>query len=124
MGRVRGRDSHEIDGIFAPRFALQHFAPVAIGPVGGKPEPAAVIAPLVRPVVERAGHEIELPVNKCTKPVSRADLAALAASDHPPTQSAHVASRKFEQFPAGYCATRQHASASRTENSELFSYLE
>lgn len=89
IGRGHG---DKVQTVLAVAFAFQHLLPVAIGTVRGDPETACKVAAAVGIGVQRAGHEVEIAVRQGSKPVRRADLAALAPADHAPSQSCHVAS--------------------------------
>ncbi len=89
MGGVWRGDRHQINPVRAVPFAFQHFAPVAIGAVGGKPDFLAKGAACGGVMVQRPGGKGEEAVKPGGKAVGRADLAAFAAPDHTPIQLFH-----------------------------------
>jgi hypothetical protein len=89
MCRVRRGDGDKVKAVRAALFALQHLAPIAIGPIRRQPQFLPVGPPGVGPMVQRPGGKVEQPVNPCAQAMRRADLTTLAAADQAPSQLRH-----------------------------------
>ena len=88
---VRRCYGDQIDAIVAAGFAVEHFAPIAIGAVRCDPETAAEFATPIRINVQRTRSKTKITTEAGAGPVCEANLAPLTAANQSPVQLGHDA---------------------------------